>query len=251
MTPATFVLLHGAYHGAWCWRGVAERLRALGHGVHTPTLTGLGERSHLLGCDPSLETFIEDVAQVIRYEDLREVVLVGHSFAGSVVSALADSMPERLRLLVYLDALLLRPGESSAMRSPERVEGYRRRAMETSNGATIPTAEPAHYGVVDPDAAAWLRARLTPHPTRTYFDPLEIDGEPGNGLPAAYVICTDPLFPALHASYAIAGSRPDWEIIELATGHDAMVTAPEALTEILARLVRPRPAGRGQIETTA
>ena len=93
MTPVerkTYVLVHGAYHGAWCWKDVAAPLRALGHTVYTPTLTGLGERSHLLSFMPTGDTFIEDVAQVIRYEDLKGVILVGHSFAGSVVSGLAD-----------------------------------------------------------------------------------------------------------------------------------------------------------------
>jgi pimeloyl-ACP methyl ester carboxylesterase len=135
----TYVLVHGAFFGGWCWKRVAASLRALGHSVYTPTLTGLGERSHLLAATPTLETFIEDVAQVLRYEDLEAVILVGHSFSGSLVSALADRMSETLRHLVYLDAQLLVSGESPASGAPSAsIERYRQRAIETSHGAVIP-----------------------------------------------------------------------------------------------------------------
>jgi pimeloyl-ACP methyl ester carboxylesterase len=191
------VLIHGAYHGAWCWKDVAAGLRALGHRVVTPTWTGLGERSHLLKSEPTLETFIEDVAQVIRYEDLENVILVGHSFAGSVVSVLADRMPQQLRHLVYLDALILRSGESSARRSPERIAAYRERAMASDNPLGIPPADPMHFGITDSQQVAWLQPKLTPHPLQTYYDPLNLQHPSATVCRPPTSLAPSPTSPAL------------------------------------------------------
>jgi pimeloyl-ACP methyl ester carboxylesterase len=235
MPSKTYVLVHGAYHGGWCWKDVAARLRELGHTVYTPTWTGLGERSHLLSFRPTLETFIEDIAQVLRFEDLGDVVLVGHSFAGSVVSALADRMPERLRHLVYLDALVLLSGESSADRTPERSEAYRQRAKAASgDGLGVPAAAPEAFGVGDPTLAAWVQPRLTPQPLQPYFDKLQLAGPLGNGVPATYIACSQPVFEPLARSREISLSRPDWRYLEIPTGHDAMVTLPGELAAMLA-----------------
>lgn len=232
----TYVLVHGAYHGAWCWKDVATRLRAAGHTVYTPTWTGLGERSHLLKFKPTLETFIEDVAQVIRYEDLHDVVLVGHSFAGSVVSALADRMPERLRHLVYLDALVLRAGESSASRSPERAAAYRERALTAGDGIGIPPGPPEHFGITDAQQAAWVQAKLTPHPLQAYYDPLQLRHPLGNGLPATYIACSEPYFASTVLSRGIAQAMPGWRYLEIPTAHDAMLLLPRELAEMLAAM---------------
>ena len=101
---ATFVLVHGAWHGGWCWKKVAPLLRSAGHEVYTPTLTGLGERDHLLTRDIGLDTHIQDIVNVLEYEELTQVVLVGHSYGGMVVTGVAERAHERLRQLVYLDA---------------------------------------------------------------------------------------------------------------------------------------------------
>lgn len=233
MVGKNYVLVHGAYHGGWCWKDVAGRLRALGHTVYTPTWTGLGERAHLLACKPTLETFIEDVAQVIRYEDLDDVVLVGHSFGGSVVSALADRMPQRLRHLVYLDALVLRSGESSASRSPERAEAYRQRALAAGNDLGIPPAAPEHFGITDPAQAAWVQTKVTPHPLQTYYDRLTLNHPLGNGLPATYIACSNPAFAATELSREIARAMTGWTYLEIPTAHDAMLLMPVELTEML------------------
>jgi pimeloyl-ACP methyl ester carboxylesterase len=176
----TYVLVHGAFLGGWCWKYVAGGLGALGHMVYTPTLTGLGERSHLLTAGPTLDTFIEDVAQVLGFEDLEDVILVGHSFSGSVVSALADRMPGKLRHLVYLDAQLLLSGQSPASGAPpESIERYRRRAIATSHGDVVPPFDPENLGVTDPKMVTWVRSKLTAHPLQTYFDKLELKNEAG------------------------------------------------------------------------
>ena len=231
----TYVLVHGAYHGAWCWKGVARRLRALGHEVYTPTLTGLGERSHLLSIRPTLDMFVEDVAQVIKYEDLSNIVLVGHSFAGAVISALADRMPEKLSHLVYLDAQVLKSGQSPAdMAAEGLIDIYKERARP-SGYMSIPCPPVENFGIVDPAMVEWARARVTPHPYQTYFDRLELKHPLGNGVPATYIAVT-PLFPNTVHSRATAREQPGWTHLEIAAGHDAMLTSPDELTALLDKL---------------
>ncbi len=231
----TYVLVHGSFFGGWCWKMVAAGLRELGHAVHTPTLTGLGERSHLLAARPTLETFIEDVAQVLRYEDLDDVILVGHSFAGSIVSALADRMPEALRHLVYLDAQLLLSGQSPASAaSAASIGRYRQRAVETSHGAVIPPFDPQTFGITDPQMSAWVRTKLTPHPFQTYLDRLALKHPLGNAVPATYIACTDPRYANVASSHELARQMEGWAYLELPTGHNAMLSLPGALVTLLA-----------------
>ncbi len=229
----TFVLVHGAWHGGWCWNAVAGRLRERGHTVHTPTQTGLGERAHLLSKSITLDTFIDDIANVIKCEDLDDIVLVGHSFAGSSISGVADRMPERIRRLVYLDATILENGQTPFSRLPKEVVSTRiRAAEESSGGLSVPTPPAAAFGVTDPAQAKWLQARLTPHPLSTFVSPLKLAHKVGNGLPATYIVCADPIYGPLQSSR-------DWlqksgmTVREIKTGHDAMVTAPDVLTEML------------------
>ena len=231
----TYVLIHGTYFGGWCWKDVAGRLRALGHRVYTPTLTGLGERGHLISLDPSLETHVEDIARMLRYEDLEDVVLVGHSFAGVVVSALADRMPERFRHLVYLDAQLLLSGESPAsIAPPSTMERYRRTAYETEGVMVVPPPSPAAIGATDERMADWLKQKLTPQPFGTYTDSIELAHPLGNGLPATYVACTDPPFPNVARAHERAREIEGWTYVELPTGHNAMLLMPQEVTDLLA-----------------
>lgn len=235
--PKTYVLVHGAFFGGWCWKKIAESLRALGHSVYTPTLTGLGERSHLLAARPTLETFIEDIAQVLKYEDLDDVILVGHSFSGSVVSALADRMAERLQHLVYLDAQLLLSGQSPASGAPSTsIEQYRRRTIETSHGPVIPPFDPQTFGISDPDEAARIKTKLTPHPFLTYFDNLALKNPLGNGVSTTYIACTNPRYANVVPSHELARQMEGWTYLELPTGHTAMLSMPGALVTLLAAI---------------
>ena len=228
-----YVLVHGAFHGAWCWKEVATRLRTMGHVVYTPTLTGLGERSHLLACRPTLETFIEDVAQVFRYEELTDVVLVGHSFSGPVITAIADRMPERLRHLVYLDAMVLQSGQSAVDTAPPAlIAGYRDRAA-ASGGLSVPPNEPGYYSITDPQQAEWLRGKLTPHPFQTYFDRLTLQHPLGNGVKVTYLACTQPPHAATASSRVLAQAMPGWTYRGIPTAHNAMLLWPLGLTQLL------------------
>ena len=229
----TYVLIHGAWHGGWCWRRVAEPLRAAGHRVYTPTQTGLGERSHLLSRAITLDTFIADIVNLLEWEDLHDVVLVGHSFGGISATGAADRVAERIRHIVYLDALILDNGQCVFdTMTPDFVASRRRLADETSGGLSMPFPKPASMGVVDAADAAWLRAKCTPHPLSTYETALQLVNPVGNGLPATYVAVT-PEFPALANSRRYAQGRGDWRYVEIEAGPDAMVTSPQAVLEIL------------------
>lgn len=232
----TYVLVHGAFHGGWCWKDVATRLRALGHVVYTPTQTGFGERSHLLHTRPTLETLIRDVEQVFHFEELEDVILVGHSFGGVTVTGLADRIPQRLRHLVYLDASLAQDGESTLDLIPaDRREAYHRRAIESSEGFFVEPPDPAYLGILDPELAAWIRPKLTRQPFQPFLDQLRLHHPAGNGIPATFIACTDPASPSITRSCDIARSR-GWSYLELATGHNAMTLAPAELTRLLAAI---------------
>lgn len=233
-TPGAFVLVHGAWHGGWCWRAVADLLRARGHRVFAPTLTGLGERRHHLSRDISLATFVADVAGVMEAEELSDVILVGHSHGGAVISGVADRMPERIRHLVYLDATILQDGESAFGVLPGEVVAERRRRVAETGGVAMPVPDVSAFGIpADHPRADWVRRRLTPHPVGSYESPLALSHPVGNGRPSTYISCTDPLYLPLQPARDWARAQPGWTWRELATGHDAMVLAPEALADML------------------
>jgi pimeloyl-ACP methyl ester carboxylesterase len=173
---STFVLVHGAWHGAWCWNRVRRALQAQGHEVFTPTLTGLAERSHLLSRDVDLATHIDDVANVLQWEDLSDVVLCGHSYGGCVISGVADHAPERLSALVYLDAFVLQDGQSLFdVLPPEAREGQLQRTREVGEGWRIPPI-PAEVFNVNAADRAWVDSRCTPQPLATFQQPLRLTG---------------------------------------------------------------------------
>lgn len=236
MTAAssTFVLVHGAAHGGWCWRKVADLLRGAGHHVLTPTLTGLGSRAHLLSPALGLDTAIDDVVGVIEAEELTDVVLVGHSFGATVVCGAAARTTGRLASLVLLDGLLARPGASILDGFTPAEAAVRLAATQDTAGTrTLPPLDLQAIGVEAPEDVAWLRRRLTPHPVRTYTDPLPVAPPLGSGMPCTYVACTHPPYPAVARSAAMAREEAGWRYLELATGHDAMITAPAAVADLL------------------
>ncbi|MGU3540888.1 alpha/beta fold hydrolase [Methylobacterium sp. A54F] len=233
---ATFVLVHGAWHGGWCWRDVVAGLAAAGHRAFAPTLTGLGQSRHLLAGDVTLDTCVADVAGLIEAEELSGVVLVGHSFGGAVISGVADRLGPRLRHLVYLDALVIPGGARPFDAVPPAVAAERRRRIaEEGGGIALPVPPVSAFGIPeDHPSAAWVRRRLTPHPAGTYESPLRLAHPLGNGLPRTYVHCTDPSYAPLADVRRWVRSQPGWAWAEIAAGHDAMVTAPEPLTRLLA-----------------
>jgi pimeloyl-ACP methyl ester carboxylesterase len=235
--PTTYVLVHGAYHGGWCWRDVADILRAQGHAVFTPTLSGLGERAHQLALGPGLDTMIEDVVQVIECEELHDVILVGHSFSGLVISGVADRLGARIRHLVYLDALVL-PGGTAVLdgATPESRAYYDGLRIANGGSGGIPVPPASFFTVANDAQEQWLERRLTPHPVEAFFGKLHLENPLGNGLPVTYIICTDPYFSPTEPSRELAATQPDWRFLEIATGHDAMISAPRELAALFASL---------------
>lgn len=231
------VLVHGAWHGGWCWRRVAQRLRASGHEVFTPTLTGLGERSHLLRADTGLATCIDDVCAVLEAEELDQVMLVGHSFGGLVITGVADRMARRLERLVYLDAMVAEHGQSALSLLPPDVRRERQRTVDPE-GLRMAVPAATAFGVTEPVQQAWLARRLTPHPLKAYADPLCLSHPAGNGVPRTYLAVTDPWYPPLAGVRQAVRSRTDWDYRELAAGHDAMLTSPDPLAALLDALAR-------------
>ncbi|NYT60755.1 alpha/beta fold hydrolase [Alcaligenaceae bacterium] len=236
-TPHTFVLVHGAWHGGWCWVHVADRLRAQGHQVYTPTLTGVGERSHLLQPGITLQTFIQDIANVLIWEDLHNVTLVGHSFGGLVITGVADILPERLRQLVYLDAFILESGISTFDTLPPEVVAKLRAAATEQATPVLAAPKAKNLGLSEAQDIAFVESRLTPMPLGVYETALQLQHPIGNGLPCAYVHCKQPSFAAVEGSRQWVKENTQWNWSELPTGHDAMVSAPSLLAEHLNNLL--------------
>jgi pimeloyl-ACP methyl ester carboxylesterase len=240
----TFVLVHGAWHGGWCWRDVADLLEARGGRVFTPTMTGLGERAHLRGSYKGLETFIEDVSAVIRAEELSAITLVGHSFGGMVVTGVADRMPDQIAHLVYLDAGVPFDGHSFVA-TPEMPEaavaatlaGLKALALDEEWMKPVPLDTLGLAG--EPEALRQRIARgLTEHPLSSWTDVLHFRNG-GPKCPRTYIWCNAPAMQASfpkHYENIVAGRYgPGWTARTLATGHEAMLTQPRETAALLAK----------------
>lgn len=243
-TPHTFVLVHGMWHGGWCWKEVADILRRRGHTVTTPTHTGLGERAHLLSKNITLDTFIDDIVNHIHWSELENVTLVGHSFGGAVIIGVADRVPSRLRRLIFLDGAIMTDGETWFGKLPGEIVDERVAAAdESSGGLSLPVGDPESFGVSEREQVAHVKKLLTPHPLATCTSPLSLGGPIGNGVAIDYIACTDPAYPPAAGSHATA-KRFGWRMHELATGHDAMVSAPKATADLLDKVAGTRAAAR-------
>lgn len=234
-----FTLVHGAWHGAWCWERVAEILRGRGHAVATVVQTGLGERAGELAPDLTLGTFVGDVLAALAAGP-GETVLVGHSFGGNPITGAAADADARDRILglVYLDAMIPMSGTAPARTVPDETWAARKAGavtVETAAGPVLclppPTAD--RLGLFDPDDAAYVEARMTPHPISTYETAIAFDGPPGAGLPCRYIMVTDPVYAPLADHRTRCASALGWPIAEIAAGHDCMVSAPVALADQL------------------
>jgi pimeloyl-ACP methyl ester carboxylesterase len=235
---ATFVIVHGAYGGAWSWnKFVVPMLRQAGHTVFPVTLTGLGERTHLSSPDVTLDTHIQDVVNVLFYEDLTDVILAGHSYGGNVITGVADRVPERIQQLVYLDAATPSGGQASADNMPGRRQQIEEQARREGDGWKVPVGE------VPPDQpdeiTEWARPRRSPMPIKTMTTPVKLTrGE--TTLPRAFVYCTvgkTPGSPQVARAERVKND-PRWRYFELETGHNLHYTAPKETVEILLELAK-------------
>lgn len=230
---ADYVLVHGAWHGAWCWKKVVPALWSAGHRAFAVTLSGVGERAHIAPRSVTLDTHIADVANVIEAEEMLDAILVGHSYAGVVITGVAQRAPGRLRHLVYLDAVVPHPGESWSSGHSAETRAARRQAI-AEHGA-LPPPDPAIYGLHGADAA-WVARRQTPQPGAVYDAALDFELERVAALPRTYISCIEPRLATIDPSRARARSEPGWNFVELSAGHDPMISAPEALLRELLKL---------------
>ena len=237
---ATYVLVHGGGHGGWCYQRVAQRLRTSGHDVYTPTMTGLGERSHLLRPDIDLDLHIRDIVAVLHYEDLRDVILVGHSYGGMVITGVADRASDRIGRLVYLDAATPVNGQSLVDVAGPVIEAVRPDGRVVDGIELVLLPSPAAgmlYGVTDPDDLAWMADRLTGHPWKCFEQKLELTNEAALwAIPQYHIVCTSTL--ATRDRDLVATARAEDRLWDIDTGHDLMITEPDAVAELLHRVAQ-------------
>lgn len=235
-TPRAFVLVHGAWHGPWCWERVVPLLAQRGHRVLTPELGAPGFASDRPG-RISLQSHVEDVLGAIAAAPIAEFELVGHSYAGIVISAVADSLRERIVRCTYLDAAV--PPDMSAGAAIAWSDFYdpaerMRRIERAREHGSIAAPLPSTFGVTDPDFADWLQARLRPMALETFTGRFTFRNGGSAGLRRRYIAFTSPPYAALDSTRKRVQSDPTWSFSTLGVGHDAMLTAPESVAEVLA-----------------
>lgn len=255
---ATYVLVHGTWHGGWVWRDVADRLITKGHQVFTPTCTGCGERLHLTGPEVGLETHITDIVNVIEYEELNNVILVGHSFSGLTITGVADRLRERIERIVFFDALVPRPGRMSGVpkdpatgdypawwraRQQHFIEGYQ---MDLWQDYPMDMLVPPHY----PDVAAKLRRLITPHPAKQWTDTLVLENSGWAALQPTYFHCVGQTYRKSSDLMVGPARGPDWRFIELDIPRDGMLTHPDLVADELAQLSSDHSAALQALHST-
>jgi pimeloyl-ACP methyl ester carboxylesterase len=231
MPIGTYVLVHGAWHGGWCWAKVARLLRDAAQEVYTPTLTGLGDRAHLARPEVDLETHIQDIVAVLESEELRGVTLVGHSYAGMVITGVAARVTGRIGHLVYLDAFLPETGKCVLDYLGPRADLMREGAATHGEGWKIPSLPPERFGVSSQRDTEWLTKHLKPQPLKTFEQPLPASG--GEKLKRTYIYCSKPATGTFDQFAERLRDDRKWTFHDVKTGHDAMVTAPGEIAKIL------------------
>jgi pimeloyl-ACP methyl ester carboxylesterase len=247
---ATFVLVHPAWMGGWCWDKVAAQLRTRGHDVHAPTLTGLAERAHLASPEVALRTHVGDVVSVLVSDDLHDVVLVGTSSSGTVITAVADRVSERIGSLVYLDAFLPSDGQCTLDLLPtERRQALEQLVATEGGGWLLPRFAPPPWPVIlrgeiwqvtNESDIAWMLARLGPTPFRHFTDPVQLHADRAGSIERTYICCRSRPPGPFDIAAAGVRSAPGWRYIEIDTPHVPYVTHPTVLTEALGEIWKSR-----------
>ncbi|WP_224246083.1 alpha/beta hydrolase [Hyalangium gracile] len=227
----TYVLVHGAFHGGWSWQALSARLRAHNARVYTPTLTGLGDRAHLARPDVGLSTHVQDIVSMIEMEDLRDVILVGHSYSGMVITGVAAAVPGRIKKLVYFDAVIPEPGQSffQAIAFTPPAEDM----------TMMPSFPPEAFGLTEPEHIAYVAPRLRSQPMATFEEPLTFSWGALSRIQKVYIHCKRPWFSRdTFLSFRAKALERNWGYEELDASHDAMVTEVEGTARVLRRVAR-------------
>jgi len=240
---ATFVLVHGGWHGSWCWKRVRNALQARGHDVFTPTLTGVGERSHLLSPDVNLDTHITDVVNLIRWEELSGVVLCGHSYGGCVITGVADRLSDRIAALVYLDAFVPEDGQSLFDILPTFYKTSQLEAAQRDGGGWRVPHIPAEVFNVSAGDREWVNRQCTMQPIATFQQVIKLIGKGDPVKRVTFILATDfpdSPFPAFYERAKVRG----WKTLTMPCGHDVMLDRPEELTGALLEIAGDRPVSK-------
>jgi len=235
----TYVLVHGAWRGSWIWKRVRRLLQARGHDVFTPTLTGVADRSHLSSPNVTLETHITDIENLVRWEELSDVILCGHSYGGCVVSGVADRVSDQIGALVYLDAFVLENGQClNDMIPPEMRSERLELAKEVGEGWKMPPI-PAEEFNVNPRDRDWVNRQATWQSMATFEQPLHLTGAINRIKNVTYILASGwspSPFPQFHEKAKAKG----WKTTTIDCGHDVMLDRPEELAEQLLKVTPQR-----------
>jgi pimeloyl-ACP methyl ester carboxylesterase len=237
--PRTFVCLPGAWMGAWTWQFVLQRLRAAGHHARALPFRGVGERAAELSpaCDNDL--FLADTIAALADEDLRDIVLVGHSFGSLIAGLVTDRIPERIAHLVIIDGGIPQDGQSIFGRIPAEIVAKRKKLVTTVSGTeALPFAPVGSLIIDDPALAAWTHGQLTPHPLACYTRPIKLHHPPGNGRPMTYIACTKPRYPVSAGMHEKVQTMSHVRYRPIEAGHNCILSAPDLVTRELLEIPR-------------
>ena len=241
-TPHTFVLVHGTWHGGWVWKYVRDILADKGHRVFTPTLTGCGEREHLSSPDVGLETHIQDIVNVIEFEDLKDIILVGHSFTGVAITGVADRLKSRIKHICFFDALV--PFGDRMSGTPRNADGsladyFVKRQESFIDGYKMDMWADYPLKMLLPEdhpKAEWVRSKITTHPARAWTDILTLENGGWENMSRSFIHCTGQKF-AMSSEKMVGPVRaPGWQFIELDIARNGMVTDPQIVADTFLHL---------------
>jgi pimeloyl-ACP methyl ester carboxylesterase len=228
----TFVLVHGAWHGGWCWARVADQLQAKGHKVFTPTLTGLADRSHLMSAQITLDTHIDDLVNLFKWNDLNDVVLVAHSYGGWPVSGAIEKVLPQVSSIIYLDAFMPENGQKGIdLNSPLSSKGLLDAVAKGQVSRPAPPASAFH--IRDPKDAAWVETKLTEQPIGVGLHPIVMTGAREKVAKKTYIRAKQYPNPSFDGWLADAKGKADWKTYEFDCGHLVMLDMPDRLVEVL------------------
>ncbi len=236
VVKVNIVLVHGAFHGGWCWAETADILRQRGAGVFTPTLTGLADKKHLFSPSVNLATHVQDIVNLIEYEDLDGCVLVGHSYAGNVISGVGDQLRERVSHYIFMDASVPVNGSTSwgwASLLPARHQEMMRMIEEHGYSMMVPPFPPEAFGVTEPAMAERLKKLLTPMPIGCYTDAVPLNNCGTEGLVRSYIAAANPAYERMAETVKWISGDPDWTFRTIDTCHDMMLTEPEKTADLI------------------
>jgi len=235
----TFLFVHGAWHGGWCWKATERALQAMGHETHAPTLTGLGERLHLAHEGITPDSHVEDILAVIKWRELEDIVLVGHSYGGLIISGVAAKIPEKIKSLVYLDAFSPEVSGRSifADANPERMAAFE---AQLSDGGFMIAPDLFDAWTDDPEKREWLKSMCTPHPIGSFRQGVTLTDRRYEISDRHFIVCSRNTPSPFQAEYDRVRELDGWATHEIATKHDAMVEKPAELAALLACIAEER-----------